>query len=57
LDVIFEEKITEENDEFMVGHTSNYIKVKAKYDETKIGQEVPVLVTKATYPMAEGEII
>ncbi|NLC94478.1 MAG: tRNA (N(6)-L-threonylcarbamoyladenosine(37)-C(2))-methylthiotransferase MtaB [Bacilli bacterium] len=57
LDVIFEEKITEENDEFMVGHTSNYIKVKAKYDETKIGQEVPVLITKATYPMAEGEII
>lgn len=57
LDVIFEEKITEENDEFMVGHTSNYIKVMAKYDETKIGQEVPVLITKATYPMAEGEII
>jgi len=57
LDVIFEEKITEENDEFMVGHTSNYIKVNAKYDETKIGQEVPVLITKATYPMAEGEII
>jgi len=57
LDVIFEEKSIEENEIFMVGHSSNYIKVKVKYDENKLGKEVPVLITRATYPVAFGEII
>ncbi len=56
LKVIFEEKSDDESD-YIIGHASNYIRVKAKGTEDFIGQEVNVIIKNSTYPLAFGEII
>lgn len=55
LDVIFEERIKDEPG-YLLGHSSNYIKVKVKASETHLGQEVKVQVVDTTYPVVFGEI-
>lgn len=54
VDVIFEEKA---NDGYLLGHASNYIKVQVRGNDEYIGEECQVLIKKATYPVAFGEII
>lgn len=54
VDVIFEEKA---NDDYLLGHASNYIKVQVRGNDEYIGEECQVLIKKATYPVAFGEII
>lgn len=52
LDVIYETK----EDDYMIGHASNYLKVKTKYDENHFKKETKTLITKIGYPMNEGII-
>ncbi|ERJ13675.1 tRNA (N(6)-L-threonylcarbamoyladenosine(37)-C(2))-methylthiotransferase MtaB [Haloplasma contractile] len=55
LDVIFEE-IDKENSDYVIGHTTNYIKVAAKTDQSIIGQVKKVQLIETTYPIAKGII-
>jgi len=54
IDVILEEKTT---DNYLVGHASNYIKVKTRGNDENIGKECQVLIKKPTFPIAYGELI
>ena len=42
---------------YLVGHSSNYVKVRAKGDETYLGKQAEVQLTDPDYPIATGEII
>lgn len=54
VDVIFE---TYDEEGYLIGHSSNYIKVRAKGSPSYLGQQTEVRLTKPDYPIAEGEII
>ncbi len=56
LDVIFEE-VNEEDSKYIVGHASNYVKIKAIGDASQLGKVMKVLIKNAIYPFAFGEII
>ncbi|KYH14379.1 tRNA (N(6)-L-threonylcarbamoyladenosine(37)-C(2))-methylthiotransferase MtaB [Staphylococcus kloosii] len=55
LEVIPEEAGSEEGT--LVGYADNYMKVQFKADESLIGQLVKVKVTKADYPINDGELL
>jgi tRNA A37 methylthiotransferase MiaB len=44
-------------DEKLVGHTSNFIKVKADAPKELIGSVVDVKITKSSYPDCVGELL
>lgn len=56
IDVIFEEEVPGEPGMIM-GHASNYIKVKAKGSPADLGQERKVKLISGIYPLAVGEIL
>ncbi len=56
LEVIFEE-IHPEEPKYIVGHSSNYIKVEAIGDLSMLGKKVSVSIKKAVYPVVFGELI
>ncbi len=56
VDVIFEEK-DHENQKYIIGHTANYLKVKAVGNEEYLGKEVKVKLKETVYPLVIGEII
>lgn len=53
------EVIPEERDEnnYYVGYSDNYLKVRFQADENVIGEIVQVKITKAGYPLNEGEFV
>ena len=53
LEVIFETS----NDSYLIGHTSNYLKVKAIGNKEDIGKIIGVKITKIEYPYCVGEYI
>lgn len=55
LEVIPEEAGSEEGT--LVGYADNYMKVQFKADESLIGQLVKVKITKADYPINDGELL
>lgn len=55
LEVIPEEAGSEEDT--LVGYADNYMKVQFKADESLIGQLVKVKITKADYPINDGELL
>jgi threonylcarbamoyladenosine tRNA methylthiotransferase MtaB len=55
LEVIPEEVGSEEGT--LVGYADNYMKVQFKADESLIGQLVKVKITKADYPINDGELL
>ena len=54
IDVIFE---TRNEEGYLVGHSSNYIKVKAIGDDSYLGKQAKVRLTDPDYPLARGEIL
>lgn len=54
LEVIPEER---DDDNYYVGYSDNYLKVRFKANENVIGEIVHVKITKAGYPMNEGELV
>lgn len=56
LNVIFEEKY-HDDPQYIVGHASNYMKVKVIGNESNIGKEVNVLIKNTTHSLALGELI
>lgn len=54
LDVIYEEQ--SDDKKYIIGHTSNYLKVKAKASIKYIGKEVKTKIQIAQYPVSIGEI-
>ena len=42
---------------YLIGHTDNYLSVKAKGDRTLLNNMVDVKLTGIAYPYCEGEII
>lgn len=42
---------------FLVGHTSNYIKVKFPGDKSQIGKIINIRITKEQYPLSDAEIV
>jgi threonylcarbamoyladenosine tRNA methylthiotransferase MtaB len=55
LEVIPEEVGSEEGT--LVGYADNYMKIQFKADESLIGQLVKVKITKADYPINDGELL
>lgn len=45
-----------EKDGYLIGHTGNYLLVKALGDATLLYQTVPVCLTKVVYPYIEAEV-
>ncbi|QVK19448.1 tRNA (N(6)-L-threonylcarbamoyladenosine(37)-C(2))-methylthiotransferase MtaB [Mycoplasmatota bacterium] len=56
LNVIFEERCQQDS-QYILGHASNYVKVKAIGNESNIGKEVKVLIKNTTQSLAFGELI
>lgn len=56
INVIFEEKAHDEEG-YIIGHASNYLKVKALGNEERCGQEWQVLVKRPSYPLVLGELL
>jgi threonylcarbamoyladenosine tRNA methylthiotransferase MtaB len=56
IDVIFEGLVDNEAG-LLIGHASQYIKVKAPGDHQLIGQQCKVLIKDALYPIANGIIL
>ena len=54
-EVIFIPEIKKE--EYLIGHTGNYLQVKMKSNEDLIGQDVKVLLKEVNYPYIIGEKI
>lgn len=54
IDVIFEDQ---DQEGMLIGHSSNYIKVKAKGDASFLGKQARVKITEPDYPIAIGEIL
>jgi len=54
-EVIFIPEIRKE--EYLIGHTGNYLQVKMKSNEDLIGQDVKVLLKEVNYPYIIGEKI
>ncbi|HHY20433.1 MAG TPA: tRNA (N(6)-L-threonylcarbamoyladenosine(37)-C(2))-methylthiotransferase MtaB [Bacilli bacterium] len=58
LEVIPEEKDKEHPEsDYFIGYSDNYLKVRFKATEDMIGQIVKVKLTKAGYPLNEGEFV
>ena len=53
--VIYEE-VSSEDEQYMVGHASNYIKVKTKTNSQYLGKEAKTLLKDSNFPIAYGEI-
>lgn len=53
LDVLIEE-VDKDDPEYVIGHTTNYLRVRFKGDATLIGDIVPVKIIDAGYPLNEG---
>jgi len=56
LDVIFEEKFHDDQ-QYIIGHASNYMKVKVLGNESIIGKEVKVYVKNVAHSLALGELL
>lgn len=56
LDVIYEDQMSEDK-QYIIGHASNYIKVKAIANEGFLSKKVRTLIKDSAYPIANGEII
>lgn len=54
---IIPEEISEEAGGRLVGYTDNYLRVAIEGDESLIGQLVRVKITKAGYPMNDGQFV
>ncbi|WP_018923711.1 tRNA (N(6)-L-threonylcarbamoyladenosine(37)-C(2))-methylthiotransferase MtaB [Salsuginibacillus kocurii] len=58
LEVIPEEGDAEKNDDgFLTGYTSNYMKIRFEGPRSLIGERVQVKVTKSGYPVNEGTFV
>lgn len=57
LEIIPEERVSEENDGLLVGYTDNYLKVRFNGSRDLIGKLVRVKITKSGYPYNEGTFI
>lgn len=56
VDVIFEEKFHEDQ-KYIIGHSANYLKVKAEGSEEQLSKEIKVMLKETVYPLVFGEII
>lgn len=54
---IIPEEFSEEAGGHLVGYTDNYLRVAIEGDESMIGQLVRVKITKAGYPMNDGQFV
>lgn len=54
---IIPEEFSEEANGRLVGYTDNYLRVAIEGDESLIGQLVRVKITKAGYPMNDGQFV
>ncbi len=57
LEVIPEERVSEENTDMLVGYTDNYLKVRFNGPKDLIGKLVRVKITKSGYPYNEGTFV
>ena len=57
LEIIPEERFSEEDQDLFVGYTDNYLKVVFSGSEDMIGELVKVKITKAGYPYNEGQFV
>lgn len=46
-----------EKDGYLIGHTGNYLLVKARGDKKLLNEEIPVRLVSVTYPYVVGEIL
>ncbi|SDQ48687.1 threonylcarbamoyladenosine tRNA methylthiotransferase MtaB [Virgibacillus subterraneus] len=57
LEVIPEERVSEENTDYLVGYTDNYLKVRFKGTQDLIGKIVRIKINKSGYPYNEGTFV
>lgn len=57
LEIIPEERFSEDKENVFVGYTDNYLKVVFEGSEDMIGEIVKVKITKAGYPYNEGQFV
>ncbi|MDF2699590.1 MAG: tRNA ((6)-L-threonylcarbamoyladenosine(37)-C(2))-methylthiotransferase MtaB [Haloplasmataceae bacterium] len=55
LDVIYEDYT--DNKMFIIGHASNYVKVKSEASDIFLGKELKTVIKEAAYPISVGEIM
>lgn len=55
LDVLVEE-VDKDNQKYVIGHTTNYLKIKFSGDVSLIGKIVPVILTSVGYPVNMAEV-
>jgi len=56
LDVLVEE-VDKDNPEYVIGHTTNYLRVRFEASSNVLGEIVPVRIVKAGYPINQGEML